>query len=77
MEDRFSDELVRGYIAGVLSKGTLVSELQRVQELLRMYTKHPNEDKAFQRGLISRTNQLFRALLEIKGRYPTMLDKKL
>ena len=77
MDDRFSDELVRGYIAGVLSKGTLAEELQRVQDLLRMYTKHPNEDKAFQRGLISRTNQLFRALLRAKQDHPTMPDKKL
>ena len=77
MDDRFSDELVRGYIIGVLSKGTLVEELQRVQDLLRMYTKHPSEDKGYQRGLISRTNQLFRALLQAKQDYPMMPDRKL
>ena len=77
MDDRFSDELVRGYIAGVLSKGTLAEELRRVQDLLRMYTKHPSEDKAFQKGLVTRTNQLFRALLEVKERQPTMPERKL
>jgi len=66
MEDRFSDQLVRSYVAGVLAKGTLEEELRRVQELLLGYTKNPHEDKAFQRGLVTRTNQLFRALLQIK-----------
>ena len=77
MDDRFSEPLIRGYIAGVLAKGTLEEDLRRVQDLLRMYTKHPSEDKAYQRGLIGRTNQLFRALLQAKQDYPTMPERKL
>lgn len=77
MDDTFSEPLIRGYLAGVLAKGTLAEELQRVQDLLILYTKHPSPDKAFQRGLVSRTNQLFRALLQLKEDHPTMPARKL
>jgi hypothetical protein len=70
MDDRFTEPLIQGYIAGVLHKGILAEELRRVQGLLILYTKHPSDDKTYQRGLISRTNQLFRALLHAKSQSP-------
>lgn len=66
MDDHFSEPLIRGYLDGVRAKGTLASELQRIQELLVDYTKNPHSDKHYQRCLIGRTNQLFRALLSLK-----------
>lgn len=65
MDDHFSEPLIRGYLDGVRAKGTLVSELRRIQDLLIEYTKHPHPDKAYQRALVARTNQLFRALLSL------------
>lgn len=70
MDDRFSDQLIRAYIAGVRSKGTLDDELVRVQTLLIQYTKYPCPDKETQRCYVSRTNQLFRALLDLKESLP-------
>ena len=77
MDDQFSEPLIRGYIAGVLTKGTLAEELERIRGLLLLYTRHPSPDKAYQQGLIRRTNQLFRALLEAKEAYPKMPERKL
>jgi hypothetical protein len=67
MDDRFSDALIRSYLDGVQSKGALDSELARVQDLLVHYTKQPDRNKAIQHCCIGRTNQLFRALLELKA----------
>ena len=66
MDDRFAEPLIQGYLDGVRAKGTLVSELRRIQDLLVEYTKHPHTDKAYQQALVGRTNQLFRALLSMK-----------
>lgn len=70
MDDRFSDYLVRSYIEGVLAKGTLEEELARVRDLLIRYTKYPDPNRETQRCYVSRTNQLFRALLDAKARLP-------
>lgn len=70
MDDRFSDQLIRAYIAGVRDKGTLEEELSRVRDLLIQYTKYPCPNKETQRCYISRTNQLFRALLDLKASLP-------
>lgn len=67
MDDRFSDQLIRAYIAGVRDKGTLDSELARIKDLLVGQTKHPHPDTVQHRGLIARTNQIFRALLDLKA----------
>jgi len=67
MDDRFSEPLVRSYIQGVLAKGTLEEELARVRDLLIRYTKQPDPNREVQRCYVSRTNQLFRALLEAKA----------
>ena len=64
----FQPQAIEDYIRRVNEHNILKEELERVQTTLQRLNMFPYEDKEFQKNMVSRANQVFRALLTEKAR---------
>lgn len=60
------DVLIRDYIVGVMRRGELTSEIERLRQVLVRIHKSPLETREAQRTAVCHATALFKALLAAK-----------
>lgn len=70
----FQPQAIEDYIRRVNEENILKDELDRVQSTLQRLNMFPYEDKQLQNAMVSRANQVFRALLTEKARQETLQE---